>query len=89
MAAGRKARARPSAGPGGAAAGHDSGQRLDHESLQCPDGVGDRLVYAERVTAPSEPKTTALGVGHFVTTHTDYRRDDGTLVATNENVLFR
>lgn len=54
-----------------------------------PMRVGDRLRFTERVTALSTQKQTVLGAGHFVTTETVCRRDDGTLVATNENVLLR
>lgn len=54
-----------------------------------PMRVGDRLTYTERVESISAEKRTALGEGHFVTTRTECRNQDGVVVATNENVLFR
>ncbi|HLN17054.1 MAG TPA: MaoC family dehydratase N-terminal domain-containing protein [Acidimicrobiales bacterium] len=54
-----------------------------------PMRVGDHLNVVEEVVDVSEEKKTALGVGHFVTTLSTYRRQDGQLVAKNTNVLFR
>lgn len=54
-----------------------------------PMRVGDRLRFHERVTAIGPRRATRLGVGHRITTVTDAHRADGTLVGSNENVLFR
>jgi acyl dehydratase len=54
-----------------------------------PIRVGDRLNVTEELTAVSEEKRTALGNGHFVTTVSTYRRQDGEVVARQTNVLFR
>jgi acyl dehydratase len=54
-----------------------------------PIRVGDRLNVIEELESVSEEKRTALGVGHFVTTVSTYRRQDGEVVARNTNVLFR
>jgi acyl dehydratase len=51
--------------------------------------VGDELRYSERVSAISDDKRTALGVGHFVTTITDITNQHEERVATHENVLYR
>jgi acyl dehydratase len=51
--------------------------------------VGDELRFHERVSAISEEKRTALGVGHFVTTITEVINRDNAHVATHENVLYR
>jgi uncharacterized protein len=50
---------------------------------------GDVLHVVEELVAVSPEKTTKLGVGHFVETCESFYRDDGTLVATNRNTLFR
>src|ERR1700757_4324452 len=50
---------------------------------------GDRLSVVEEVVSVSPEKKTRLGVGHFVETCDSFYRDDGTLVATNRNTLFR
>jgi acyl dehydratase len=50
---------------------------------------GDRLTVVEEVVSVSPEKSTRLGVGHFVETCDSFYRDDGTLVATNRNTLFR
>ena len=50
---------------------------------------GDRLSVVEELVSVSPEKTTKLGVGHFVETCESFYRDDGTLVATNRNTLFR
>ena len=40
--------------------------------------------------APVSPeKRTRLGIGHFVETLETYRRQDGDVVATSRNTLFR
>lgn len=54
-----------------------------------PIRVGDHLNVVEELVSVSDEKRTALGVGHFVTTRGTYRRQDGTVVAVNTNVLFR
>lgn len=51
--------------------------------------VGDELDFSERVTAVSDEKRTALGVGHFVTTITDVTNQNNDRIATHENVLYR
>jgi acyl dehydratase len=54
-----------------------------------PIRVGDHLNVVEELVSVSEEKKTALGAGHFVTTVSTYRRQDGEVVARNTNVLFR
>ena len=60
----------------------------DTEMLR-PVLVGDRLSVTEELLDVSEEKTTRLGTGHFVTTVTTYRRQDGEVVGVMTNVLFR
>lgn len=55
----------------------------------CAIVEGDRLNAVEEVVSVSPQKRTRLGVGHFVETCDEFRRDDGTLVAVNRNNLFR
>jgi uncharacterized OB-fold protein len=43
---------------------------------------GDELVTTSFIEAVSEEKATGLGDGHFVTTRTEYRDQDGELVGT-------
>ena len=50
---------------------------------------GDILTFVEEVVSVSPEKRTRLGVGHFIQTQETYRRQDGTVVATNRNTLFR
>jgi acyl dehydratase len=50
---------------------------------------GDRLTVVEQVVSVSPEKTTKLGVGHFVETLDTFSRQDGAVVATNRNTLFR
>ncbi|BCO35214.1 acyl dehydratase [Mycobacterium heckeshornense] len=50
---------------------------------------GDRLTVVEEVVSVSPEKRTRLGVGHFVETLETYSRQDGAVVATNRNTLFR
>ncbi len=50
---------------------------------------GDRLNVVEELVDVSSAKRTAVGAGHFVTTRSTYRRDDGAVVARMTNVLFR
>lgn len=50
---------------------------------------GDRLSVIEEVVSVSSEKKTRLGLGHFVETCDSFHRDDGALVATNRNTLFR
>ena len=47
---------------------------------------GERLSNVEVLDAVSEEKATGLGVGHFVTTRTEYRDQDGELVGS---MMFR
>lgn len=54
-----------------------------------PIRVGDRLSVTEELAEVSPEKRTALGTGHFVTTVSTYRRQDGQIVARQTNVLFR
>lgn len=54
-----------------------------------PIRVGDRLTMHEHVEAVSAPKTSHLGVGHFVTTRARFEREDGVVVAELVNSLFR
>ena len=60
----------------------------DTEFFQ-PIHVGDHLSITEELVAVSEEKRTALGLGHFVTTLSTFRRQDGEVVARMTNVLFR
>jgi acyl dehydratase len=60
----------------------------DTELLE-PVRVGDHLNVVEELTDVSEEKQTAAGRGHFVTTLSTYRRQNGTVVARSTNVLFR
>lgn len=50
---------------------------------------GDRLTAVEELVSVSPEKRTRLGVGHFVETLETYRRQDGAVVATSRNTLFR
>jgi acyl dehydratase len=50
---------------------------------------GDRLTVVEKVLSVSPEKQTRLGVGHFVETLDSFTRQDGAVVATNRNTLFR
>lgn len=50
---------------------------------------GDRLTAVEELVSVSPEKRTRLGVGHFVETLETYRRQDGVVVATSRNTLFR
>jgi len=54
-----------------------------------PIRVGDVLNVTEELVDVSAMKRTALGEGHFVTTASTFRRQDGALVARMTNVLFR
>ena len=54
-----------------------------------PIREGDYLSVTEELTDVSTEKRTSLGVGHFVTTVSTYRRQDGEVVARSTNVLFR
>ena len=60
----------------------------DVEFLE-PIVEGDLLTVVEELVSVSPEKTTRLGVGHFVQTLQTYRRQDGTVVATCRNTLFR
>jgi acyl dehydratase len=50
---------------------------------------GDALTAVEELVSVSPEKQTRLGVGHFVETLDTYSRQDGTVVATSRNTLFR
>ena len=50
---------------------------------------GDRLNVVEELVDVSPEKHTQVGTGHFVTTRSTYRRQDGAVVAVMTNVLFR
>jgi len=50
---------------------------------------GDRLTVVEEVVSVSPEKQTKLGVGHFIETMDTFTRQDGAVVATNRNTLFR
>jgi acyl dehydratase len=54
-----------------------------------PMRVGDRLQVEETLIDVSERKTTALGDGHFLTTESVFRLEDGTMVARYRHELFR
>ncbi len=54
-----------------------------------PIRAGDHLSVVEELLDVSEEKHTSLGKGHFVTTQSTYRRQDGAVVAQMTNVLFR
>lgn len=60
----------------------------DVEFLQ-PIVEGDVLTVVEELVSVSPEKRTRLGVGHFVETLETYRRQDGVVVATSRNTLFR
>src|ERR1700730_15867317 len=60
----------------------------DVEFLE-PIVEGDLLTVVEELVSVSPEKQTRLGVGHFVETLETYRRQDGTVVATCRNTLFR
>lgn len=50
---------------------------------------GDVLTVVNELVSVSPEKRTRLGIGHFVETLETYRRQDGTVVATSRNTLFR
>ena len=50
---------------------------------------GDLLTVVEEVVSVSPEKRTKLGTGHFVETLDTFTRQDGAVVATNRNTLFR
>lgn len=50
---------------------------------------GDVLTVVDELVSVSPEKRTRLGVGHFVETLETYRRQDGAVVATSRNTLFR
>lgn len=51
--------------------------------------TGDHVWVADEVLDVSEEKHTRLGNGHFITTRSTYRLEDGEELATNVNALFR
>lgn len=50
---------------------------------------GDVLTVVDELISVSPEKRTRLGFGHFVETLETFRRQDGTVVATCRNTLFR
>lgn len=54
-----------------------------------PVFTGMHLNITETLIDISEPKTTRLGEGHFLTTEPVYRTEDGDEVARSRNILFR
>lgn len=54
-----------------------------------PLQVGQLLTMQEVLTELSAVKETPLGTGHFVTTESTFRNEDGDTVAVLTNVLFR
>ena len=60
----------------------------DVEFLE-PIVEGDVLTVVEELVSVSPEKRTRLGIGHFVETLETYRRQDGAVVATCRNTLFR
>lgn len=68
----------------------DTFVNVSHEAEHFePIRVGDHLNVVEELVDVSEAKRTSLGVGHFVTTVSTYRRQDGRVVARTTNVLYR
>lgn len=68
----------------------DTAVNVANETIyHAPFRVGDKISMTEHIGALSEEKRTRVGVGYFVTTVSEYRREDGTLVATQTNTLFR
>ncbi|WIW89505.1 MaoC family dehydratase N-terminal domain-containing protein [Sphingobium sp. V4] len=64
----------------------NAGQKVEfHETIR----VGDTLSIVETLESISEEKSTPLGRGHFVVTRADISREDGTIVASVVNNLFR
>ncbi|MER6094237.1 FAS1-like dehydratase domain-containing protein [Streptomyces bluensis] len=59
------------------------------ETYHRPLRVGDWLTFTEQIVSISEKKRTALGRGFFITTHIEWRDQDGELVAEGNNVLLR
>ena len=58
-------------------------------NFRCRSSTGDRLTIVEEVVSVSPEKQTKLGVGHFIETLDTFTRQDGAVVATNRNTLFR
>ena len=54
-----------------------------------PVRVGDQLTVTDTLVSVSDERRTALGPGHFIVTRSDYRRQDGELVAQVTNTLLR
>ncbi len=54
-----------------------------------PMKVGDRLTVQEEVLDVTPEKNTSLGRGHFLATLATVRNQNGAVVATNRNVMFR
>jgi acyl dehydratase len=52
--------------------------------------MGDEIAMTECLVELSEPRRTRVGLGHFLTTLTTYRRrSDNAVLARQTNVLFR
>ena len=71
------------------ATGHHVHQRGQRSGVPLPIIEGDRLTVVEEVVSVSPEKKTKLGSGHFVETMDTFTRQDGAVVATNRNTLFR
>lgn len=56
-----------------------------HETIR----VGDHLSVKETLVGISDEKDTHLGLGHFVQTRAEVTRQDGVVVATVNNNMFR
>ena len=54
-----------------------------------PMKVNDRLTVEEEVVDITPEKRTRIGAGHFITTLSAFRNQNGELTARNRNVLFR
>lgn len=54
-----------------------------------PVREGMLLTMTDRLEAISPEKTTKVGIGHFITSISEYRDQHGTLLARSTNVLFR
>lgn len=51
--------------------------------------VGDQISSQEEVVDISLEKKTRIGIGHFITTASNYYNQRGELVAVNKNTLYR
>lgn len=51
--------------------------------------VGDHVSIVEEIASISEPKTTRVGTGVFITTVSTFSDQHGEVIGRNTNVLFR